>query len=552
MSPKKAGRILQLAEEMKNKRMGKPPAPKFTTNPPTTTIMVISDTVSNASTTTVSAVTTTSTTTITSAAAATPNKTKTTATSTTTTTKNSTTNTITASTTHAIVTTHKSSSRTTDTSNIPRNSSSLTVKMSSEIDLFDKHSKDTTPSKVAFAPHTPTKSSERGKQPTNETAEFGNLSYRTDSSSKEDADTVPSSDVFAVFPKKTYKTVSVYTLEDQPTSELEMRERRDLASRVPSISIKRQRERMELDRLANRVNAVLKLESELARIAVKYNDRESQGSWILGSLVQTLVLVRNTDQLPVLLTKFADELEMVLSQATEETLSDLLLWSTVLHWWNQLVEGQEACAELVYGTNKEELQKSHLARFVKQSSWTDSVRRAIEEEGWAEEEMWKLMERALAPKPKDGQSGISKNLPLLENLFLLEEKGLSKKASDVCKTHSCDELLNLNPHPKGSLLAKVQDLYKLFKVHLHFALGDIQEDQLKVMSSKLEAPSGDKKDLVSTLAALLTSMTGAEEFEERPDVIAALLLKTTCHGDDDLPQINKKLFNILQIHIACE
>ena len=110
------------------------------------------------------------------------------------------------------------------------------------------------------------------------------------------SDTVSSANVFAVFPKKTYKTVSVYTLGDRPARDLEMalRERRDLASRVPSISIERQRERMELDRLRERVESVLKLEEKLAGIADKYDDREAEGGRILGSLVQTLVLVRNT------------------------------------------------------------------------------------------------------------------------------------------------------------------------------------------------------------------------------------------------------------------
>ena len=357
--------------------------------------------------------------------------------------------------------------------------------------------------------------------------------------------------VFAVFPKKTYKTVSVYTLVDRPTRELEMvmmrerrdlasrvpsisierqrvpsissererrdlasrvpsisierqregrgisneRQRRDLASRVPSISIERQRERMELDRLGERVESVLKLEKELAGIAHRYDGKEShQGGRILGSLVQTLVLVRNTKLLPVLLNKWAEELEVVLEQVTEETLADLLLWGTVLHWWDQTVEGGgvETCAELVYGISKTELQKGHLVKFITQSTRTDKVRRVLEKGGWAKREDWKSMEKVLAPRVRDGQFEVSKNLPFLENLFLLEEIGMSKEDSDkdICKTHSREELLNLNPHPKGSIMAEVQELFDLIRVHLHFALDGLQKDQLKLISSKLEALSG--------------------------------------------------------------
>ena len=363
-----------------------------------------------------------------------------------------------------------------------------------------------------------------------------------------------SANVFAVFPKKTYKTVSVYTLGDRPARDLEMalRERRDLASRVPSISIERQRERMELDRLRERVESVLKLEEKLAGIADKYDDREAEGGRILGSLVQTLVLVRNTNLLPVLLTKWAGELEMVLGQVNEETLSDLLLWSTVLHWWEQTVEGggKKTCVELVYGANKVEVQKGHLARFVKQSARTDKVRSVLEEGGWAKREVWESMDRALVPRSK---AGISKNLPFLENLFLLEETGLSEEASveDICNI--CEQLLNLNSHPEGSVRADVQDLFKLFKVHLHFALDGLQGDQLKVMSSKLESLSGvtvAEKDLVTSVAALLTSTMGAEEFEEDPEVVAVLLLQTSCYRETGLLQIDEQLFNILQTRLT--
>ena len=368
------------------------------------------------------------------------------------------------------------------------------------------------------------------------------------------SDTVSSANVFAVFPKKTYKTVSVYTLGDRPARDLEMalRERRDLASRVPSISIERQRERMELDRLRERVESVLKLEEKLAGIADKYDDREAEGGRILGSLVQTLVLVRNTNLLPVLLTKWAGELEMVLGQVNEETLSDLLLWSTVLHWWEQTVDGggKKTCVELVYGANKVEVQKGHLARFVKQSARTDKVRSVLEEGGWAKREVWESMDRALVPRSK---AGISKNLPFLENLFLLEETGLSEEASveDICNI--CEQLLNLNSHPEGSVLADVQDLFKLFKVHLHFALDGLPGDQLKVMSSKLESLSGvtvAEKDLVTSVAALLTSTMGAEEFEEDPEVVAVLLLQTSCYRETGLLQIDEQLFNILQTRLT--
>ena len=367
--------------------------------------------------------------------------------------------------------------------------------------------------------------------------------------------------MFAVFPKKTYKTVSVYTLADRPNRDLEMalRERRDLASRVPSISIERQRERMELDRLGERVESVLKLEKELAGIADKYDDRESERGRILGSLVQTLVLVRNTKLLPVLLTKWAEELEMVLGQVNEETLSDLLLWSTVLHWWDQTVEGggKETCVELVYSTSKEELKKGYLAKLLKQSTRTEKVRSVIEEGGWATREVWTSMDRALVPRSKHGgQSGISKNLPFLENLFLLEETGLlSKEASveNICKTPSCEQILNLNPFPEGSVLAEVHNLFKLFKVHLHFALDGVQEDQLKVMASKLEDLSGAtvaEKDLVTTIAALLTLKMGSREFEEDSNVIAALILQTTCHREAGLLQIEKEVFNGLKNSVA--
>ena len=208
--------------------------------------------------------------------------------------------------------------------------------------------------------------------------------------------------------------------------EVMLRKRRDLASRVPSISIEEQRKRIELDRLGDRVDSVLSLESRLADLSSRFDEGEVKGSrGILGSMVQSLVLVRNTKLQPVLITKWAEELEMVLEEETEETLTDLLLWTTVLHWWHQTLEGSnmKTCAELVYSFRPVQLQKTYLAEFLRKSSWTKHVRGVMEEAGWAGPEVWKKMDRALADGG-DEHHGVSMNLPLLENLFLMEEIGV--------------------------------------------------------------------------------------------------------------------------------
>ena len=89
----------------------------------------------------------------------------------------------------------------------------------------------------------------------------------------------------------------------------------------------------------------------------------------------------------------------------------------------------------------------------------------MEEGGWAGPEVWKKMDGALADGGEE-QSGVSMNLPLLENLFLLEEIGVSRKANNWEDSirRSFEEISGLNPHTKDSVLGEVKAIYKLFKV----------------------------------------------------------------------------------------
>ena len=72
-----------------------------------------------------------------------------------------------------------------------------------------------------------------------------------------------------------------------------------------------------------------------------------------------------------------------------------------------------------------------------------------------------------------------------ENLFLMEEIGVSRKANNWEDSirRSIEEISGLSPHLEDSVLGEVKAIYKLFKVHLIFALNSGQGDLIKVMSN---------------------------------------------------------------------
>ena len=183
----------------------------------------------------------------------------------------------------------------------------------------------------------------------------------------------------------------------------------------------------------------------------------------------------------------------------------------------------------------------------------------MEEGGWAGPEVWKKTDGALADGGEE-QSGVSMNLPLLENLFFLEEIGVSRKANNWEDSirRSFEEISGLSPHTKDSVLGEVKVIYKLFKVHLIFALDSGQGDLIKVMSNNLENLTGvkvDNKDLTSSVAAHLTVVLASKEMQEEPKVVATILLQATCHkGEDGSPIIQTTILPVLRAnHIfQCE
>jgi len=156
---------------------------------------------------------------------------------------------------------------------------------------------------------------------------------------------------FVVFPKKTYKTVSVYVADENLLSS---REARSIVNTLPIVPEETIQERKANETMRSRVEKVVQFEIKLAEIGDHENlSLAGSDGTMVGAMIQQLLLHRNTNFDPIKLTNFTSQLNFILQKTEESVLSDYMLLNTVMGAGADLIKQSDQftsrfCADIVY------------------------------------------------------------------------------------------------------------------------------------------------------------------------------------------------------------